>query len=401
VKPRRLLVGFLLLYVFLTVTALHQESTLLSSWHLELVLVSGSLIFALGAFWRGKLPWRDNQQALLLIALALIAAPLASAVAGRSGFELLDLDEYRDWIKALLVVPMLYAAFTTRRQREFLLDGFLLGQVVLALIFLYHFYILGEAREYDLRPTLNTKYGDPNFLCTFFAVALPLAIYRWKNPRKGWRLFYGAVVLLLGGCALITESRMGLVSIAVAAVYLVISYRPSGPALRRLVFMGLLAIGLVSFDARRLAHRFTHVDDESNAGRVRSYRNGWVLFARRPWFGNGWDYSPREFYENAGYPWFQSESKRLAVHDTPLQILADLGLYGFIAYGLLLSFVGRKIWDARRRNRELAAGAMASLIAFALNFLTLPLETKDFAILFLAVLATLVPRVRDPITGFR
>jgi len=397
---------YLWLFSFFTITSINLKVPLLREIHLELLLVLAVLLFT---------PWTDRrvqqvimgikERELILISALLWLAPIFSSLANRDYLGILENDEFKSWTKTLIVCPFLYWGFRTIPLRQKLMDLFLLSLVVFEVVFLYRYFVLGEARSYDLRPTLHTKNGDPNFICTFLVVGIPLALHELVSVfEKGKRLAaasYGLLAIFLVYGAIVTQSRMGLISVAVSLLYLV--YRVPLPIKRgRLLLIGLgIALLVASLYGQTVWHRFATINDESSHGRIRSYINGVKLFVASPLFGKGWDSSPHYYFHNSGYPLFSSDpdTHSLAVHNTPLQVMADLGLFGFSAYMWLVMFVGLTIRQAIREHSRLALFTAASFLALILNFLTLPLETKDFVLMFLVMLATLTAPVLSPEGG--
>lgn len=393
---------YLGLFLFFIVTSLNLESELLRLAHAELLLVAAVLGLVAG---RPDLRARlltAPVPAIALASAALALAPVLASLANADYLAVLGNEELHSWVKALAVAPLFLVVFDDDRRRRWLLDLLLVSLAVFGVVFLYRFFVLGEAREYDLRPTLRTKNGDPNFICTFFAVGIPLALFRvgeaWESGRRPAAVAASGLAALFAACAVVTESRMGLLSIGASLVYLVA--RAPLPVRRGRLVAGLLGIAAVLAVAYgpSVWHRFATLNDESSHGRVRSFVNGATMFLESPLFGKGWDASPETYFQNAGYPLFRSDAHAISVHDTPLQLAADLGAYGLVAYLALFWLVARRIRGGTSRGRRAAYFCAASLLALGLNYLTLPLETKDFAIVFLGVLAALTP-ARAPQSG--
>ncbi len=370
---------YLAAFVFLVVTSLHQEWEVLAQIHLELLVTAA----ALGAAAVSLIAERralDRARVLTLICLVLIGAPLVSSLANNGFLGVVDAPEYRSWVKMLCVAPAIYL-FCSGKSAERFLDVIFLSNLVFAGVFLYRFFVLGEAREYDARPLLQWKNGDPNFMCLIFAAPIPLVLYRissWRISAKkqiARHVFLAAVFLF---CAVVTESRMGLLSIAAAFGYLLRRMPRSMQAAALVLGAGLFYGGI--------SERFAHVADASNYYRVKSMIAGFELFTTSPFFGHGWDSGMTHFFEVAGYPRFLSETPPLNVHNTPLQLLAELGFYGLAAYTALIVFTLREI---RANPHPIAVYSLASLIIVLMNLMTLPLQSKDFVLLLVVSLAAL------------
>ena len=342
---------------------------------------------------------RPRERELMLICALLAISPVLSSLANTEYLGVLEDRGYQSWLKGLVAVPFLYAAFRSGSLRRRLIDLLLLSLVLFCTVLLYRYFILGEAREYDQRPLLHTKNGDPNFICTFLAIGVPFGISQclvFYEKGKGWvSVLYGAVTLFLIIGAAVTQSRMGLISVGISLLFIVFTVKLSVRKTRLLGIGGLAIAFALFFYGRSIGHRFSTINDESSHGRLKSYVNGAKLFIENPLFGKGWDASPQYFFQNAGYPLFRLDSPQLVVHNTPLQLMADLGLYGFLAYLWLMAFVTRRIWFGVRYGDRLSVFSAASFLALVLNFLTLPMETKDSILIFLGLLAVLNAPLED------
>ncbi len=387
---------YLVLFIFFTITSINLKVPFLREIHLELLLVIGVILFSR---WQDisfrTAVWGLKERELILICGALCLSPILSSLANYQYFAILDNDEFKSWTKTLIIGPFVFWGFRTKLRRRELIDLLLFSLFIFEVIFLYRYFVLGEARTFDLRPLVHTKNGDPNFICTFLAVGIPFALYQtlaaFEQKKRPWVGVYLALAIFLLYGATVTQSRMGLISVVISLCYII--YRAPLPIRRsRLIAFGLIVLSVfVIFYGRTVSHRFATINDESSEGRLRSYVNGVKMFSDSPGLGKGWDTSPQYYFHNSGYPLFRSDPDMhsLAVHNTPLQLLADLGVYGLIFYLWLMVFVGKRIRMAILRKDKLALFSAASFLTLILNYLTLPLETKDFALMFLFILAAL------------
>ncbi len=174
--PLPYIVGFL----FLIFTALHQEIEFLHSFHLELATLVLAVVLALWEARNQRFPQARNA---LVIAVILMGVPLYSAILHQQEALLLNDVEYRSWAKGLLLGMPLAVAFSQKEKKKRLIDVLIVIFTVCTCIFLYRYKILGEIREYDSRPTLHTKNGDPNFMCTLLVFMIPLLWYRFFRSK--------------------------------------------------------------------------------------------------------------------------------------------------------------------------------------------------------------------------
>ena len=373
---------YLYLYFFFLVTCLNQELHFLTRIHFELLLIVASLVTLVLDLWifrRYTIP--NGTQLLLGLCLLLMGMPLLSSIANDHYLTILHNQEYRSWVKMLLAAPVLYIVLG-QSGRENFLNVIFMTLATLAIIFIYRFYVLHEVREFDLRPLLHIKNGDPNFLSILFGAPLPIVLYRIFSAESILkRVLYGGLFMLLLGCAVATESRMGVIAVLVGFLTL-IRYVPG--RLRTTALWVLL--GVVLFAAFYDWERFSDFADESNRMRWRSIVTGLSLFSQNPFLGFGWDTASYYFYQVTGYPRLLSETFPLNVHNTPIQLLAELGFFGFAVYISVLMFT---FWRVLSQRSPMGKYLMACLVILFLNLLTLPLLTKDFVILFLVMISTL------------
>ncbi len=383
----------LCLFAFLTISAGHLEVPFLVHLGIELLLVGALCAFYLPALIVGdKNSDTYGVARILTCCLLVMSAPLLSSMANGLRLEVLNNPEFRSWAKALLVVPLMPWLCRQARQRESLLDSILFGAAVFALIVFFRFYVLGEMREVDERPKLKVKNGDPNFICTIFAIAIPFALYKiqaaLRSGRKLALAAYTVCLALFGACVFITESRMGLLSLTAGIAVLMVA-TPMAKRLKTLLLGAFLVVMATSLLAGRVGDRFKSMDDESNRERIKSLVTGAEMFIRRPAFGFGWGTSPKHFYEITGHGRLLSEARPLSVHNTFLQLLAEMGMMGFFAYLSLYLTVLVSILQVVRARGTIGRFCLASFVILSLNLTTLPLQGKDFILLYFGVLLTL------------
>lgn len=378
---------YALLFLFLVLVPLHQFYPPLLSLHPELLLIGLILVTAgleIFLFKSQSVSW--DALFILLLCLLLVGAPLITSLMSTLSLEVVGEAEYKSWVKMLVVAPVIYLVFSGRR-RETLVAALCAAIGILAIVFWYRYRVLGEVREFDARPLLQIKNGDPNFLCVLFGVGIPLALLKMKSElQKGQRtpaILYALLAFGFFASAVATESRMGLLAIGGGIFFLVLQL-PS--RVRRWGLLLLFLGATFALSQSSVWERFVHLLDRSNELRLGSMRAGLGMFASRPLFGHGWDSAPDHFFYYAGYPRLISETFPLEVHNTPLQILAELGLYGFALFMALFAFVGIK---AFRSESKVFPFVTAALMILSFNLMTLPLQNKDFLVLLLVALASI------------
>ncbi len=382
------------LFACLTLSAAHLEVSMLTHMGLELILVGLLCSFYLPTLFQANATAdRYGVARILTCCLLMLSAPLLSSLANGARLEILMNPEFRSWAKALLVLPLMPWLCRTARRRESLLDALVFGAAAFALIVFYRFYVLGEMREVDERPKLHVKNGDPNFICVIFAVALPFVLYKIQSAYQAGKRFalvwYAICFALFAACVIITESRMGLISLLAGVVVLILTI----PVQNRKLKIALAAAFFILVGSTvlggRVADRFKSMDDESNRERIKSLVTGAQMFVRRPAFGFGWGTSPKHFYEITGHGRLMSEARPLSVHNTFLQLMSELGMMGLFAYLSLYLTVLVSILNALRVDRRLGCFCLGAFVILSMNLTTLPLQGKDFILLYFGVLLTL------------
>ena len=140
--------------------------------------------------------------------------------------------------------------------------------------------------------------------------------------------------LLFFVCVFFTQSRMGIIATFLGLLYLFTrSY--FGISKRFFVIPLIACLVLIGISGQSLSKRFVEIQDKSNSDRYLTWKNGFQVFSEFPLFGSGIHQAKTYFYQNTGYPPFQSEMHALEVHNTFLKTLAELGLVGFILFSLL------------------------------------------------------------------
>ena len=374
-----------LIYLFLAVTTLHVESSLLVRLHIESLTLMWALSASLIHYLVSDKETKGPIGLSLILGLLFISTPLLSSLATQDYLKVLDDEEYRTLFKMILFIPCFVMVLRNKNWREQTLDFLIFSYGIFALYFLYRYLILHEVREYDLRPQFRIRHGDANFLCTFFSMMIPLSLMQsWKNQGFKKVLFF-SIGLLLTICVVLTESRMGLIATTVGMIFFLSrpAYRHSKKMIPVILFIFIVVLG---FSGDRVFKRFSEIHDKSNSDRFLSWENGLQVFADHPFFGSGIHKARDSFYLNTGFPHFQSEAKTLEVHNTFLKTLAELGLVGFVIFCILFFWPWKKTLLLKTDHRYFL---LSSLIILSLSILTIGLTYKDLFVLHLFFLGAL------------
>lgn len=391
----------ILSYLVLMVTTLHLEVPILLSLHIELLLLLAAVGTSLHyiAFFEGrKFDYSHPLFFPSLLALAFALSPLLSSFIMCDYLAILEDAEFKSFLKILIFTPFVYYFALKQETQKILLNSLVIFYVILGVYFLFRYFVLHEAREYDDRPTLSIRHGDPNFLCAFFSMTVPLALLQARDFFRGKRWDLGVIYigfsLFLAGCAVVTESRMGLIALLVGlgiiTLHIVREKRIGLVPVLTSLAVGVFLLALIGTQTP-LFKRFSEIKDKSSSDRVLTYENGIKVFFDHPLLGVGMNRAKDFYYENTRYPDFQSESKQLVVHNTYLGLAAELGLLGTAI------FLGMILWALRgilKSRDDVRPFLISSLVIILLSAMTVGMAYKDLIIVQLFLLAGVAQSAR-------
>jgi O-antigen ligase len=246
--------------------------------------------------------------------------------------------------------------------------------------------------------------SDPNDFAYLMICVLPLAAYLLNSERRR-RVLWGICCLVLLGATLATLSRGALIGLAALAPWAIATRRvPLGGIV--LGVAALLSIAAVAFAIwAPLLHDRLEQKGNISAKNVTARQALWAASLRmaedRPLTGVG----PGRFGIEA--PAYVRNNpivlKQPVVHNSYLQVMAELGALGLFAFVAFLVSSWRLLGRARRRavaeedidGRRLATAMQASLIVaiVAGAFLSEQLTTPFWLIGALAAVVGMVPQV--------
>jgi O-antigen ligase len=260
--------------------------------------------------------------------------------------------------------------------------------------------------------------GDPNFLAAGLVAAIALAVGALAaSPRRSLdrRCLLAAIVVLVAGLGA-TQSRGGILAAAATAALAVALGHGRHRALGLGAVAGLLVAAL-ALSPGGLA-RIATPDVEGN-GRADLWRVAGRMVGRHPYVGVGLANFPVRSADLALDPGRLTFAELIAerpldAHNTYLQLLAEAGPLGLIAYVTVVGLALGCAWRARRRltalgERELASAAQSVFLAaigmlVALMFLTDGDDMRLWILLglgpaLLAMAGRPTERATGPVTG--
>jgi putative inorganic carbon (HCO3(-)) transporter len=180
-------------------------------------------------------------------------------------------------------------------------------------------------------------FGNPNDLALNMVALLPLAIVTAFARRNSvpWRAIGAIAALLMMATIVFTKSRGGMIALAVMIVALVLLSFRVRPMLAVGLFVGALVAGPFvpdSFYDRMYSIISPEADAEftgSREARTTVMKEGLRVFAERPLTGVGAGQFVNYNFEGRVERWRQT-------HNSLIQVAADLGIFGLLAFGYLI-----------------------------------------------------------------
>jgi O-antigen ligase len=274
-------------------------------------------------------------------AVVLFTVPTSTWPGGSVNF-FIDL-----YMKVMLIFMLMINAVTSPKRIEKICWVIVLAFGYISLL-AWRDYALGR-NMYDGNRVGGAAGGffeNPNDLALNIATFLPLAMMYVKRPGPTFkRILSAAIVVLMLGALVFTKSRSGMVgAVAMFAVFLVVS-RSLTPAT---ILAGIVA-GMVVVPAMPASFwdRMASITDESkDATGSREARRllleqAFTVFLEKPITGVG-----AGQFINYGPPG-RAEPWRVT-HNVLLQIAAEIGIFGLIAFLFLVWRAFAAAWAARR-----------------------------------------------------
>jgi O-antigen ligase len=312
--------------------------------------------------------WHQRLPPLAPALLALFAITLLEA--------LLDvhLSTALKAIRAMVTGTLVFFAIATfvrnRNQLMWLLGGIALAAALVGAVAINDyrsgnttFGFFGPSGELVGRVTAG--FGQPNQLGGFLAILVPLTIAAMLLARRGKLLFLLAGLLALAGVYL-SYSRGALLAVAVAPLVFL--------GLRRsLLIVPIAAAVLLNLIPGVLKERFTTLTEGGgDASRLDIWRAAGKIWSAHPVFGVGPGGFPQA-YSDANIPGkaflpstiFQPPPH---AHDLVLNLLAEQGLVGLLAFLTLFGLTVAGLSRARRSEERWVRIAAISLLAMLAVF---------------------------------
>ncbi len=272
------------------------------------------------------------------------------------------------YLQLFTIAWVIYQFSANRRCHLRLLQAFVWGEYVLVGGVLFAYFsngALGDGRYSAAGVNANDA------ACTM-ALGIPIACYLFSLRARSWSALNALYLPLATACIVLTGSRGGLMTLAVAAVFPLLllstlTWR------RRLAFVVVVLLAIAaawSFTETFVWSRLSTIAEQFSArdlnGRFDVWTTGLTLFESHPWGGLGGG----TFTSTTG----SRQALSLSGHNSFLEVLAENGGIG------LALFLGVIVSVATRRPRAAgieAALAMVLLAAWAIANLSASWQNKN------------------------
>jgi O-antigen ligase len=204
---------------------------------------------------------------------------------------------------------------------------------------------------------------------TFLAVVTPFSLVLFfQTPRSVAGILAGLSLLCSISAIVLLQSRVAILTVVLSVVFTVFLLRPRhwlkwGSA------VGLLALALDWTLGFPLLCKFGRMQE----ARIALWNAAWTMFLDAPIMGHGphtFASLHRKYIPTLSLPpWLPVDTKMVPwAHNLYLEVLAEQGLVGFAAFGLLLMRGLARGWGTQRgppgERRALGVGALAGLCGF-------------------------------------
>ena len=197
-----------------------------------------------------------------------------------------------------------------------------------------------------LHGSISGLMGNPNDLAMNMVTFLPLAaMIAIARGRPVTRMLAAIIAALMAATIVFTKSRAGLLGLAAVLVMIVIEGRKLQPRLAVMTLVGLLAASpfMPGWFWTRISSITNAEEDETGSRQARKdlMWEGWQTFLAYPLTGVGAgqfkNYNPPDRLE----PWRET-------HNVMLQVAAELGVFGLIAFVFLIGqAIAALVWTRR------------------------------------------------------
>lgn len=199
--------------------------------------------------------------------------------------------------------------------------------------------------------------GDPNFYAQIMVVLVPLAINRMLSEKSTiLKLLAGYGLLVISLTIIFTFSRGGFFALLTALLVLAFYRPPRLPLL--VIFLAGAWVIILLLPSSFLDRMGTITDllsgqqdvrtESSFRGRASELIAAWQMFADHPIMGVGIKNYPAYYLQYSRQLGLDSRTTQREPHNLFLEIAAETGIMGLLAFGSILFFIFRYVNYARK-----------------------------------------------------
>lgn len=231
-------------------------------------------------------------------------------------------------------------------------------------------------------------FGDPNDVCLFFVMILPLVLALLLEKRGFFQSFLAVIfsILITWGVWL-TNSRSGMLAFIIA---LLVFFRRRFKGMQWVMIAGICLVIIIAFLPSRLTGK---IIDLSSRERVIFWGYGNIAFKSHMLFGVGYNML-----------WLYSDNK--ASHNSFIQCYGELGIFGYFFWaGMFYSVIlGLSKLDLYRKTKPALCGKDMVLLAEAFiaslcGYLTISMFLSRTYLVPLYIFLALAVKIRYLATG--
>jgi len=298
--------------------------------------------------------------------------------------------------KSIALTSCLISYIQTRKEFLMVINSYIFGAFCSALFGIIQYFFGIDPPGAERLWTVNRWGGfftDTNIQACFLAVGISLGgfLYLAASKKSYARYYYLAFLIAAFLGNLLCVSRSGIVGMFIAGSMLFLRNIKNVSIVLLIGLFGyvLFTLGGKVWEARQTVHTSLSGKktlDESSAARLKFWGNAFELFIRNPFLGVG----PGRFTEatkrELGF------RQHFVVHNTPLHVLVEVGILGFIPFACvpLLSFGAL---SRLRKKQDMFFGEFSRYYTFgllALLFCTQFFSMQSFPIAWMLLSLPLV-----------
>jgi len=309
---------------------------------------------------------RPFKYLLIIDALALVSIPMGLDPSA-------SFDAFTDlFLKILLIFLLMINVVTTFGRLRFIIEVTVVSAAIVAAMTLVDFAQGKNLVEYyRASGALGGIFGNPNDLALSMNMLIPFAVYLGlTRPNPFTKFSYFVCAMLLGATSVVTYSRAGFLSMAIAGAFFVVKIARRYPAALAVAATG--SVALLASSPGRVFTMFAGSGDNATAADSASAR--WELI-KRSFEAAG--VNPFRWLFGVGIDNFHIVSnKELVNHNAYLQVFNEIGLPALCFYVLFLTSVvaiSARIVKRYRRARGyrqiwlMAVAIQTSLIVYLIG----------------------------------